>query len=282
MYIILKIVTFKNTLHLKRFIFLTIISFCCFFTKESFGNNYNNSYLKKTQTESEKQFNEFDEFEDFNFDIKSSNSTYDPFEYVNRKIFIFNNTIDHYLLEPIAIKYKEYVPFLIKKSIKNFFNNISSLESIVNSILQADLNNTAYSTSSFLINSTVGILGLIDVAKKNNINFNEEDFGQTLAKYGVSSGPYLIIPLFGPLNLRDFSAKILTMAADPLSINVFEIGRDDLVIRNINNKIKVLELISIRESLLKIISDSKRNSLDFYATSRSAYTQNRNAKINNK
>ena len=121
----------------------------------------------------------------------------DPLEPMNRAIFGFNEVVDDAILEPVAEGYRYITPDPIEDSISNFFNNLGEINTIVNSALQLKLDKTISSSSRFVINSTVGVLGLFDVATTLGIDRHREDFGQTLGHYGISPGPYLVLPFLG-------------------------------------------------------------------------------------
>ena len=127
----------------------------------------------------------------------------DPLEPINRAIFGFNEVVDDTVLEPVAKGYRAITPDPVEHSVSNFFNNLGEINTIVNSTLQMKLDKTLSSTSRFVINSTVGIFGLFDVASSLGIERHREDFGQTLGHYGVPAGPYLVLPFFGPSTFRD-------------------------------------------------------------------------------
>ena len=127
----------------------------------------------------------------------------DPLEPMNRVIFGFNEVIDDNILEPVVEGYRFITPDPVEDSVSNFFNNLGEINTIVNSALQMKLDKTISSTSRFVINSSVGIFGLFDVATSLGIPRHREDFGQTLGYYGISPGPYLVLPFFGPSSFRD-------------------------------------------------------------------------------
>ena len=136
-----------------------------------------------------------------------SNSGYssddDPLEPMNRAIFEFNEIVDDNILEPVAKGYRYVTPDPVERSVSNFFNNLGEINTIINSALQMKLDKTITSSSRLAINSTVGVLGLFDVATSLGIQREKEDFGQTLGVYGIPSGPYLVLPFFGPSSFRD-------------------------------------------------------------------------------
>ena len=141
---------------------------------------------------------------------------YDPLEGINRAVFGFNNVADKMILEPASKGYKK-LPTPIQSGIGNFIKNLKLPLVAVNQLLQGQGKNAAESTGRFLVNSTIGLFGLIDVADDLGLEQKEEDFGQTLATWGVGDGFYVVLPLFGPSNLRDTSGMIMTMMTDPVN-----------------------------------------------------------------
>jgi len=127
----------------------------------------------------------------------------DPLEPINRAVFGFNEVIDNAVLEPVAKGYKYVTPDPVEDSITNFFNNLGEINTIINSTLQLKFDKTIESSGRLIINSTVGVFGLFDIATSIGIERHNEDFGQTLGHYGVPSGPYLVLPFFGPSSFRD-------------------------------------------------------------------------------
>jgi len=141
---------------------------------------------------------------------------YDPLESFNRAIFSFNNVADRVVLEPVAKGYKK-LPSPIQSGVGNFINNLKLPLAAFNQLLQGQGKNAAESTGRFLINSTIGIFGLVDVADNIGLDQKQEDFGQTLATWGVGDGLYIVLPLFGPSNLRDTTGMVMTMMTDPIN-----------------------------------------------------------------
>ncbi|SVB70473.1 uncharacterized protein METZ01_LOCUS223327, partial [marine metagenome] len=149
---------------------------------------------------------------------------YDPLEGINRAIFGFNNVADRVILEPVAKGYKK-LPSPIQSGIGNFLNNLKLPLAAVNQLLQGQGKNAAESTGRFLVNSTIGIFGLVDVADNIGLEQKKEDFGQTLATWGVGDGFYIVLPLFGPSNLRDSTGMLMTMTTDP--INAYAVNQGE-------------------------------------------------------
>jgi phospholipid-binding lipoprotein MlaA len=249
-----------------------------FFTNVALANQSQDNSIKINQ------FNFDDDYQhEEALDYNDDNKVYDPFEGVNRKIFAFNDLLDKNAILPIAKKYRQVVPKPIIALINNCFNNLSAPFSVINSIIQGDGKNAMASFSSFLINSTVGVFGIFDIASAKNIEYKKEDFGQSFGKYGLASGPYLVIPLIGPSNIRDFSGLAVEKFIDPMSMNKLKIGgKKDLINSRESIYISVANGVNTREGLIEIIDDVRKNSFDPYITIRSAYSQRRDSLINNK
>jgi len=127
----------------------------------------------------------------------------DPWEGFNRSIFTFNDRADHYVLRPVAVGYRKVTPDPVDQSITNFFTNLGELGNFVNAVLQAKPGVALAATGRFMLNSTVGLAGLFDVAGQLELRHQQEDFGQTFAVWGADSGPYMVLPFFGPSTVRD-------------------------------------------------------------------------------
>ncbi|KGE76835.1 MULTISPECIES: MlaA family lipoprotein [Halomonas] len=141
----------------------------------------------------------------------------DPWEGFNRGVFAFNETLDRYALKPVAQGYRFVTPDPVQTGVGNFFSNLGEIGNTVNSLLQAKPANAGISTGRFLVNSTVGVLGFFDVASRMDLVGREEDFGQTLAVWGVGEGPYLVLPLLGPSTVRDTAGLPVDMYTDPVT-----------------------------------------------------------------
>ena len=166
----------------------------------------------------------------------------DPYENINRKTHAFNETLDKYIARPVAKVYTNTVPDPVERGVVNFFSNLDELTNIANSLLQAKFGQAANDTGRFLINSTLGIGGLFDVASRAGLPKGEgEDFGQTLGAWGVGEGPYLMLPLVGPSTLRDAPSKYIDSFANPVS------ELEDVSARN---SLRLLGLVSTRAELL--------------------------------
>jgi phospholipid-binding lipoprotein MlaA len=192
--------------------------------------------------------------------------TYDPLEDVNRGIFAFNDVFDRFLLRPIAWTYGEILPGRIKTSVRNFFRNLGSPVRFANDALQGTANDAATTFARFLINSTVGVGGLFEVAEDWGFEHKPSDFGTTLHGYGVNAGPYLVVPFLGPTNARDAVGLIVDSALNPLTW---------LADTTTNAAILGGRIVSTREHLIEPLDEMRKGSLDYYAALRSAYYQDR-------
>ncbi len=141
----------------------------------------------------------------------------DPWEGFNRKVYAFNDTVDRYALKPIAQGYDYVTPSPVQTGVGNFFSNLGEVGTAFNSVLQWKWNNAGIASGRFVINSTLGLAGLLDIATDMGITGREEDFGQTLAVWGVGEGPYLVLPLLGPSTVRDTSGLPVDMYTDPVT-----------------------------------------------------------------
>ncbi len=154
----------------------------------------------------------YDEFDD---EFEEEND--DPWYSMNRKIFSFNSTIDRILLKPLAKGYRKITPGFVEKSIGNFFSNLGEVNNLVNSALQGDINQSGVATGRLLVNSTIGLAGFMDVASKWGMEERKEDFGQTLAVWGVSDGPYIMLPFLGSSTVRDAFGRIPDTFLSPVT-----------------------------------------------------------------
>ncbi|MFL2510338.1 MAG: VacJ family lipoprotein [Alphaproteobacteria bacterium] len=200
---------------------------------------------------------------------------FDPLEPVNRAIFSFNNFADKIVLEPAAKGYKK-LPSPIQSGIGNFLGNLKLPLVVVNQLLQGQGKNAAESSGRFIVNSTVGLFGLIDVAEKIGLEQKQEDFGQTLATWGIGDGFYIVLPIFGPSNVRDTAGMILTYTTDPINAYAVREGEAWLLpLRTATNA------IDQRSKIIDEVNALRNNSIDYYAAVRSSYYQNRKAAVLN-
>ncbi|HEY3777862.1 MAG TPA: VacJ family lipoprotein [Rhizomicrobium sp.] len=198
----------------------------------------------------------------------------DPYEAQNRQVFELNQKLDKYVALPVATFYVNTVPEPARQSIHNFLTNLDVPVTFANDVLQGDADRAADSLGRFVINSTVGVGGLIDVAQKVGVREHVSDFGETLAVYGVDSGPYLVLPVLGPSDPRDAAGYVVDIGLNPLtwiswrSSTYFKIGGD------------VLAIIDERAQNIEALNEIERTSVDVYATERSLFRQHRAAEIN--
>ena len=196
----------------------------------------------------------------------------DPMEGLNRGIFKFNDAVDTAVLEPVARGYRAGVPEPARKGVRNFLKNLKSPTVIANEVLQGDVTGAANATARMVTNTLLGVGGIFDVASE--IPAGDEDFGQTLGKWGVGSGPYVVLPLLGPSNARDTVGLAVDSFTDPLNMWLSNTDRDGWLIARIGTA-----TIDKREELLDVLADLKKNSVDYYAAVKSAYSQRRDAQI---
>jgi len=191
----------------------------------------------------------------------------DPWEPMNRKVFEINDSVDQAVVRPVAVAYKDYTPDIAQKGVNNFFGNLRDFWSAVNSALQLKVRETAELTGRVLVNSTVGLLGLIDVATPLNLNKHKEDFGKTLGYWGMPSGPYLVLPFFGPSTLRDASGFVVDLELNPTYQDIRDVP--------LRNSLYVINAVDVRKGLLGLEDNLNAIALDKYSFIRDAYLQRR-------
>lgn len=199
----------------------------------------------------------------------------DPLEPINRGVFAFNNVLDTVLIDPICKLYNFILPGFVRDGIQNFMRNLSSPIIVANEFLQGDVKGMGVATARFIINTTAGIGGLVDVAGGQGLNYEEEDFGQTLGVWGFNEGFYLVLPVIGPSSLRDAVGMGVDSYADPLRMWAFNTRHHEWIYYT---RVGV-EGLDRRARLVKALEDLRKNSLDYYAAVRSAYAQKRHALI---
>lgn len=197
----------------------------------------------------------------------------DPWQGYNRNIYAFNDSLDRAILKPAAKGYQYIAPDFVETGVRNFFENINDVSIAVNNLLQGKLNNSASDVGRILINSTIGVLGLFDVASSMGLRKHDEDFGQTLAVWGADSGPYLVWPLFGPSTLRDSPSIVV----DGMILDPFSLIEPNLVELRLGERIAMiaLDVVSIRAELLSLEDTVNEISTDRYAFIRDAYLDRR-------
>lgn len=197
----------------------------------------------------------------------------DSLESFNRSMFAFNEVLDNILIKPVATGYRAITPEAIRDRIGNASDNLAEPLTMVNAFLQGDFDRGMQSFFRFLINSTVGLAGIHDVAREAGIAPREEDFGQTMATWGATEGDYIVLPILGPSTGRDAFGRLVDVFLDPMNI---PFNRNAMIGKS------VAAGVVGRERLLDPIDDIYATSLDPYASFRSIYLQRRDAEIRNK
>jgi len=195
----------------------------------------------------------------------------DPIESVNRKIFWFNDHLDMYVLEPVAKGWHFVLPDRVETSITNFFYNLRFPIHTLNDLLQGKFKNAGIDVGRFVVNTTVGVAGFFDPATGWGLPMHWEDFGQTLGWWGVGPGPYLVLPLLGPSDIRDGGGLIVDSAA---SITPFFVNTYILL------GARAVEIVNTRAQYLDIVRKAKESAFDYYTFVRNAYLQRRVGLIN--
>jgi phospholipid-binding lipoprotein MlaA len=198
----------------------------------------------------------------------------DPWEKTNRDVFDFDIRVDHAVARPLAKGYRAVLPEPVRDGIHNAITNLNSPVVLANDVLQGDGDKAVNTAGRIVINSTVGLGGLIDVASKIGIPGHDNDFGITLGKNGIAEGSYLVLPFAGPLPPRDLLGTAVDNAFDPLTYVRFH-GKDTWMVVRFG-----IGILDARAANLDAVETIERSSIDFYATTRNLYRQSRNAKIN--
>lgn len=190
----------------------------------------------------------------------------DPFESFNRSVFRFNDAVDEAVLRPVATVYRNNLPLMVRTGVNNFFGNLGDVWNFANSVLQFRLQASADNFMRVNVNTFFGLGGLLDIATEAGIDRHNEDFGQTLGRWGVPSGPYLVIPLLGPSTVRDASALPIDRFGDPL-----------LYLDNglVQGSLYVTRVIDARSNFLRAGQLLDDAALDKYSFTRDAYLQRR-------
>lgn len=203
-----------------------------------------------------------------------SEEPYDPIEPVNRAIFDFNDTVDIYVLEPVGRAYRDNVPDAVQTGVGNFFENLRYPSYLVSDIFQGKFEQALDHTGRFLINTTLGIGGLIDFAAEWGLPVHDEDFGITLAYHGVPAGPYLVLPILGPSSVRDGVGRIVDGFLDPIGwvgYSSLSAGTKAAIIAGSLG----VKLVHTRAGLLQAVETAKESSVDYYLFVQGAYYQHR-------
>jgi phospholipid-binding lipoprotein MlaA len=193
----------------------------------------------------------------------------DPLEPANRKVTAFNEAVDNAFLKPVAIAYRDNIPPVARTGVSNFFGNLTDVWSAVNSLLQLEVDHAAENLMRFNVNTVFGLGGLLDIASDANLERHREDFGQTLGRWGMHTGPYIVLPLLGPSTLRDTMALPVDWRADPVRYA-------DPAWRN---GLSALRIVNARANLLRVSSVLDEAALDKYTFTRDAHLQRRQAEV---
>ena len=205
----------------------------------------------------------------------------DCFENLNRATFAFNQVLDGLVFKPVSSAYR-VLPTPIKSGVSNSLDNLSTLVTIPNNIIQGDLKKGLVNSGRFILNTTVGILGLIDVAEQVGLpEYVKEDYGQSLAKLGVGPGCYVVLPVLGPSTVRDATASIITVTGGDAWHNITT-RNDTQHFSEVDYYLsRVTSGINFRAKNFDSIENLEKNSVDFYASVKSLYLQDRQQKILN-
>ena len=196
----------------------------------------------------------------------STHTPADPWEGFNRQVYAFNDVVDRWTLKPVARAYEAITPEFVRNGIGNFFDNLTYPATIVNQLLQGKPGMAARDTGRLLMNTLFGVGGLVDVASRAGLPENDEDFGQTLAVWGVPSGPYLVLPFLGPSSVRDTPSSFAEYFVDPLTYA-------DLHWEEVW-ALRAVEIVDARARLLPLEPTLERT-FDPYAFVRDAWLQRR-------
>ena len=212
---------------------------------------------------------------------KKNNSTKDCFEPLNRATFALNQGLDKAIFKPVAKGYRS-LPSPIKKGTGNVLNNLSTLITIPNNILQGEIKLAGINTGRLIVNTTIGILGIFDVASEMGFpSYVKEDYGQTLGTWGVGPGCYLVLPVLGPSTIRDTAGMFINvMGGDPY-YNISVNGNNEYLDGELYAATKMLSAVEFRATNIESFDNLEKNSVDFYASVRSVYNQDRENKIKN-
>ena len=213
---------------------------------------------------------------------KTPNNAKDCFENINRATFKFNQVLDGAIIEPIAKTYR-VLPSQIRAGMGNALSNLSSLVTIPNNVLQGEPKKAVVNTARFAVNTTVGIFGIFDIAQKMGFEkYEKEDYGQTLGAMGFGPGCYLVLPILGPSTVRDTAGSFINILGGDPWYNASVNANNEYLSTSQYAATKVLTGIDFRAKNIDSIKNLKKNSMDFYASVKSLYLQDRRQKILNR
>tara|TARA_X000000950_G_scaffold47727_1_gene55312 strand:- start:1091 stop:1891 length:801 start_codon:yes stop_codon:yes gene_type:complete len=205
----------------------------------------------------------------------------DCFEKLNRATFSLNQGLDKAIIKPIAKGYRK-LPDPIQKGTSNAVKNISTLVTIPNNVLQGDIKTAAINTGRLIVNTTIGILGFVDVANKMGFpKYVKEDYGQTLGAWGVGPGCYVVLPILGPSTVRDTAGSFVNVFGGDPWYNASTHGNNEFLSERLYLTSKALSGVEFRANNIDSINNLQMNSIDFYASVKSLYLQDRENKIEN-
>ena len=212
---------------------------------------------------------------------KKSKPVKDCFEPINRFTFAVNMGLDKVIFKPVAKGYR-VLPSPVRASISNVLDNLTNLVTIPNNVLQGEFKKAGINTGRFAVNTTIGVLGIFDVAQKMGFTeYDKEDYGQTLGTYGIGPGCYLVLPVIGPSTVRDTAGSFINiMGGDPwynASVN----GNNEYLSDSTYAASRIMAGIDFRAKNIDSLENLEKNSMDFYASMRSLYLQDRQLKISN-
>jgi len=208
--------------------------------------------------------------------VAEFNEINDPAEPANRAVFEINRGLDTAFLKPVATAYRDATPQFFQDRINDALDNLRAPVIFFNDMLQGEPERAIATLVRFMLNSSLGILGLNDVATEAGIPAHDEDFGQTLAVWGMPAGPYVMLPLFGPSNPRDAVGMVVDFLIDPFNIWAGNTNRDFAIFSRSGTR-----AVDLRAVHMDVLDEIEKSSLDFYASIRSLYRQRRNNEINN-
>ena len=218
---------------------------------------------------------------EINLNQSRSTDVKDCFEKLNRATFALNQGLDKAIIKPLATGYKK-LPDPIQKGTGNAVKNLSNLITIPNNVLQGDIKLALINSGRLVINTTLGLLGTIDVANKMGFpKYEKEDYGQTLGAWGVGPGCYLVLPVLGPTTLRDAAGSFVNILGGDPWYNASSHGNNEFLSDQLYLTSKALNGINFRAENMASLENLETNSVDFYATVKSLYSQDRENKIKN-
>lgn len=198
----------------------------------------------------------------------------DPFEDQNRRVMAFNKVVDDAVIHPVVRGYRTVAPKPVRNGIRNFLQNLRTPVTLANQVLQGDIDGAGDVVVRGVVNTLLGVGGIFDIAGYEGIEYEPEDFGQTLAVWGIDHGPYMVVPFIGPSSARDYMGYFADSYADPLRWYLFNVDEELLYAGKFS-----MEYIDLRESLMDTLTELEKSSIDYYAAVRSTYYQHREALV---